>query len=84
MVLASQGIDLRSAVALQNNRESAKLSSEGTHLWHTSQRVSTLMGFICCTCCSLEGAGAVHVWMGEVLVLGMVALVMLNVELVIL
>lgn len=42
------------------------------------------MGFICCTCCSLEGAGAVHVWMGEVLVLGMVALVMLNVELVIL
>lgn len=40
------------------------------------------MGFICRTCCLVEGAGAVHVWVGDIVVLGIVVLVMLIVELV--
>lgn len=47
---------------------------QDTHLWHTSRRVPTLKGFTCCTCCLAEGAGAVHVWMGDALGLRMVML----------
>lgn len=47
---------------------SAKLSRELTS-GPTSQSASTLMAFICCTCCLEEGAGAVLEWIGNVLVL---------------
>lgn len=81
MVVASQGTDLGSAVALQNSMESAELSRELTS-GTQAEGFTILMGFICCTRCSLEGAGAGHVRMGDVLVLRMVALVMLVVGLV--